>query len=80
MPKASIIMMEKVSVFPKRPGARQGCLLPLLLLNITVKILASKIKNLVIQLSLFADSTIIHVKNSHSIYILKIPSMFIQIT
>lgn len=67
MPKANILMMEKLSIFPKRPGARQGRLLPLLLLNSTVNVFTRKIKSLKIQLSLFADNTIIYVKNSHRI-------------
>lgn len=71
MPKANILMMEKLSVFPKRPGARQGRLLPLLLLNSTVNVFTRKIKSLKIQLSLFADNTIIYVKNSHRICIFK---------
>lgn len=62
MPKANIIMVEKLSVCPKRPGAREGGPFPLLLLNITVKGLASKIKTLKIQLPILTVNTIIYVK------------------
>ena len=74
-PTAKIILNgEKLKVFPLRTGMRQGCLLSLLLFSIVLEVLArairqeKEIKGIQIsveevQLSLFAEDTIVYFRN-----------------
>ena len=73
-PTANIILNgEKLSTFPLRSGARQGCPLSPLLFNIVLEVLASAIRQKEIKgikigkdevkLSLFADDMILYMEN-----------------
>ena len=74
-PTANIILNgQKLKAFPLRSGARQVCLLSLLLFNIVLEILATairqekEIKSIQIgkeeaKLSLFADDMIVYIEN-----------------
>jgi len=73
-PTAHIIVNgEKLKAFPLRSGTRQGCPLSPLLFNIVLEVLATaireekEIKGIQIRkevnLSLFADDTIMYIKN-----------------
>ena len=69
----SIVNGEKLKAFPVRSGTRQGCPLSPLLFNIVLEVLATaireekEIKGIQIRkevnLSLFADDTIMYIKN-----------------
>jgi len=75
-PTSSIILNgEKLEAFPLRPGARQGCPLSPLLLNIVLEVLATvireekEIKGIQIEkeevkLSLFADNMILYIEDT----------------
>ena len=74
-PTANIVLNgEKLKQFPLRSGARQGCPLSLLLLNVVLEVLATgireekEIKGIQIgkeevKLSLFADDMILYIEN-----------------
>ena len=69
-----ILNAEKLKTFPLRSGTRQGCLLPPLLFNIFLKVLATAIRvekaikgiqvgKQEVKLSLFADDMILYIEN-----------------
>ena len=74
-PTANIILNgEKLKAFPLRSGARQGCSLSPLLLNIVLDVLATAIREekeikgihigkQEVKLSLFADDMILYIEN-----------------
>ena len=74
-PTANIILNgEKLKAFPLRSGTRHGCLISLLLLSIVLEVPATvireekEIKGIQtwkeeVKLSLFADDTILYIKN-----------------
>ena len=69
----SIVNGEKLKAFPVRSGTRQGCPLSPLLFNIVLEVLATAIREekeikgiqigKEVNLSLFADDTIMYIKN-----------------
>ena len=70
-----ILNAEKLKTFPLRSGIRQGCLLPPLLFNILLKVLATAIRvekeikgiqvgKQEVKLSLFADDMILYIENT----------------
>ena len=72
-PTANILNGEKLKAFPLRSGTRQGCPLSPLLFSIVLEVLATAIREekeikrihigKEVNLSLFADDTIMYIKN-----------------
>ena len=73
-PRANILSGEKLKAFPLNSRTRQGCLLSLFLLNTTLEVLITAIRqekkkqrysnwSKEVKLSLFASDMILHTEN-----------------